>query len=119
MEQHTNYPSNVEVIDGVEILIPGNLEDLDWDVITCQSPTGCTNRATHIVHLHAVDACNHPDLDSSGNMIDILCVGCVAEVAHTAHRQAVQFDRFLDPHCLTCGAPVTKLTDIVRAVETL
>lgn len=62
---------------------------------------GCTNPATHVVHVHAVDACNHPDLDSSGNMSDILCVGCVAAVAHQAHRQAVRFDRFLDPFCLT------------------
>lgn len=122
MEQHTNLPADVtaiEVIDGIEIQIPATLDNLDWDVITCQSPAGCGNQATHIVHLHAVDACNHPDLDSSGDLIDILCVGCLADVAHRAHRQAVQFDRYLDPYCLTCGAPVTKLTDIVRAVEML
>jgi hypothetical protein len=127
-ERHANQalgneiPGTREDLDWDAIscqFIRGGLADLDWEVITCQSRKGCTNEATHIVHLHAVDCCNHPDLDSSGNVIDILCVGCLADVAHQAHRQAVQFDRYLDPHCLTCGAPVTKMTDIVRAVTML
>lgn len=118
MEQHTNHALEVDNTD-IDVVVPDSLEGLDWDAITCQSTSGCRNRATHIVHLHAVDGCNDPDLDSSGNVIDILCARCLAEVAHEAHRQAVQFHRYLDPFCLTCGAPVKELADIVRAVTML
>lgn len=35
--------------------IPHTLAALDWGGITCQSGAGCTNRASYVVHLHAVD----------------------------------------------------------------
>lgn len=47
--------------------IPHTLAALDWGGITCQSGAGCTNRASYVVHLHAVDECNDPDLDPFGN----------------------------------------------------
>lgn len=60
--------------------IPHTLAALDWGGITCQSGAGCTNRASYVVHLHAVDECNDPDLDPFGNTVEILCIACLWHV---------------------------------------
>jgi hypothetical protein len=110
-ERHPNEAPGTE--------LRGTLAVLDWHEFTCQSEAGCTNRATHIVHLHAVDQCSHPYLDSSGNIISILCAGCLSGIALEFLRQVERLKRFPDSCCLTCGAPVGKLTDIVREVSVL
>src|SRR5271163_3970498 len=64
--------------------IPDTLAALDWREITCQSAEGCSNLATHIVHVHMVDDCDDPNLDSCGNTVDILCAGCLRDVLFEA-----------------------------------
>ncbi|OIN80355.1 hypothetical protein K3U93_21120 [Mycobacterium malmoense] len=90
------------------------LAALDWQEITCQSEAGCTNRATHVVHRHAVDRCNQPNLGPSGNVVDILCVGCMRTVKAQVLQQLDRIARGPGAYCLTCGAPVQKLSDIMR-----
>ncbi|BBX98411.1 hypothetical protein [Mycobacterium lacus] len=99
--------------------IPDTLMTLDWDDITCQSDAGCTNRATHTVHLHAVDACNTPGLDPYGNAVGILCVACLWSLEAQVMLEVRRLARYGVPHCLTCGTPVCEVTDILRGVATL
>jgi hypothetical protein len=99
--------------------IPDTLAALDWHEITCQSEAGCANRATHVVHRHAVDKCNQPNLDPFGNTVDILCIGCVRSVKVEVLQQVDRITRCPCAYCLTCGAPVHKLSDIMRKVVQL
>jgi len=99
--------------------IPDTLAALDWREITCQSDGGCTNRATHVVHLHAVDECDHPHLDPFGNTIEILCVACLWRAEAEARLQVGRLRRHAGASCLTCGAPVIELRDIMRDVAEL
>jgi hypothetical protein len=99
--------------------IPDALVDLDWHDITCESTHGCTNRATHIVHLHAVDECDHPSLDSAGNIVDIVCIDCLYGIALKVEQHVQEFADHPDATCLTCGVPVRELTDIIREVAVL
>jgi hypothetical protein len=99
--------------------IPDTLADLDWREITCQSDTGCTNLATHIVHLHAVDECNNPDFDSSGNLIGILCVVCVHTLSVQVQQRVGWLTRHPGVYCLTCGAEVREPKDVIRNIAAL
>ena len=94
--------------------VPDALAELDWHQIACQSEAGCANRATHIVYRHAVDGCDRPDLDPSGNIVEILCISCVRAVKAQALRQVDRMARCPGAYCLTCGAPVHKLSDVMR-----
>ena len=80
--------------------IPDALAALDWLEITCQSEAGCTNRATHVVYRHAVDECNRPNLDPSGNIVDILCVGCVRSLKAQLLQQVDRIARCPGGYCL-------------------
>lgn len=97
--------------------IPHTLAALDWGGITCQSGAGCTNRASYVVHLHAVDECNDPDLDPFGNTVEILCIACLWHVEAKVLLQVGRLTRSPGAFCLTCGAPVREPTDIMRDVE--
>ncbi len=99
--------------------IPGTLASLDWQTITCQADTGCTNRAAYIVHRHAVDRCNHPQVDPFGNIVEILCMACLWHAAAEVLVQVGQLTRTSGTYCLTCGAPVSELRDIMRDVAVL
>ncbi|OBJ48867.1 hypothetical protein [Mycobacterium sp. 1423905.2] len=99
--------------------IPGALVDLDWHTVSCQSEAGCSNRATHIVHLHAVDSCDHPNLDPFGNTVEILCIACLWQAAAEALAQVGRLRGAEAVHCLTCGAPVSELSDIMRDAAAL
>jgi hypothetical protein len=95
------------------------LAALDWHDITCQSAAGCGNVATHVVHRHAVDKCNQPSLDPFGNVVEILCIGCVRGVKVEVMQQVDRIARCPGAYCLTCGAPVHKLSDVMRKVMQL
>ncbi|MBW0015646.1 hypothetical protein [Mycobacterium sp.] len=99
--------------------IPDALAALDWHMITCQSEARCTNQATHVVYRHAVDECNRPNLDPSGNIVDILCISCVRSLKAQLLQQVDRIARCPGGNCLTCGAPVHKLSDIMRRVVQL
>ncbi|OBK25831.1 hypothetical protein A5634_25775 [Mycobacterium asiaticum] len=99
--------------------IPGTLAALDWQTITCQSDTGCNNRATHIIHRHAVDECNRPHVDPFGNIVEILCIACLWRAEAEVLVQVGQLRRTSDAYCLTCGAPVSEASDIMRDVVDL
>lgn len=99
--------------------IPGALAALDWQTITCQSETGCSNRATYIVHRHAVDECNHPRVDPFGNIVEILCIACLWRAEAEVLVQVGQLRRSSGAYCLTCGSPVAELGDIMRDVAAL
>jgi hypothetical protein len=98
--------------------IPDALAALDWHEMTCQCES-CTNPATHIVYRHAVDECNRPNLDPSGNIVDILCVRCLRRLKAEVLQQVDRISRCPGGYCLTCGAPVDKLSDIMRRVVQL
>lgn len=99
--------------------IPGTLAALDWQTFTCQSESGCANRATHVVHRHAVDQCNHSHVDPFGNIVEILCIVCVWRAEAEVLLQVGQLRGSSGAYCLTCGAPVSELSDIMRDVAAL
>ncbi|MHA7649718.1 hypothetical protein ACX9NE_08155 [Mycobacterium sp. ML4] len=99
--------------------IPGTLAALDWQTITCQFGAGCTNRATYIVHRHAVDECNHDHVDPFGNVVEIVCIACLWRAEAEILVQLDQLKPSSSAYCLTCGAPVSELSDIMRDVVVL
>ena len=99
--------------------IPGTLAALDWQTVTCQFEAGCTNHATYVVHRHAVDECNHPDVDPFGNIVEIVCIACLMRAEAEILVQVGQLRRSSGAYCLTCGAPMSELSDIMRDVVVL
>ena len=99
--------------------VPDTLSNLDWHDITCQSDLGCKNPATHIVHLHAVDECDDPDLDSSGTLIGILCIGCVQTLSMQVQQRVGWLNKHPGVYCLTCGDEVREINDVLRCVSPL
>lgn len=90
------------------------LEQLDWHDIRCQSSDGCPNQATHMVEMHVVDFCDESWVNPFGNTVGILCGRCLAEVEMDVAVHVAKLNRFGRPMCLTCGAPVAVLGDVVR-----
>jgi hypothetical protein len=103
----------------MHITVADALAALDWHEITCQSEAGCTNRATHVLYRHAVDECNRPNLAPSGDIVDILCISCVRAVKAQVLEQVDRITRCPGAYCLTCGAPVHKLSDIMHKMVQL
>jgi hypothetical protein len=71
------------------------------------------------VHIHAVDECDNPDLDSSGNLISILCIGCVQILAGQVQQRVGRLNRHPGVYCLTCGSQVRETKDVLRGVSAL
>ncbi|BBY39280.1 hypothetical protein MMAN_34140 [Mycobacterium mantenii] len=95
----------------------GILATLDWHEVTCQSDAGCTSRATHVVHRHAVDGCNQPSLDPLGNSVGILCTGCLRDLQTEVLRQLDRIRSTPRAYCLTCGRPVHKLSHALSVTD--
>lgn len=90
------------------------LEYLDWQTVQCQSSEGCTRQATHIVEIHVVDFCDESWVNPFGNTVGILCGPCMDEVESDVRSHVRKLSRFGRPMCLTCGAPVVDVGDILR-----
>ncbi len=99
--------------------IPDTLVSLDWYDIKCQSDLGCSNPATHVVHVHAVDECHNPNLDPSGNLVGILCVICTDTIVRQVQQRVGWLTRHPGVFCLTCGAQVRETNDVLRNVAAL
>jgi hypothetical protein len=91
-------------------------EALDWHQYACQcsqhSRTPCPNRATHVVEIHALHACNEPGLNPFGNRVEIRCFECVMRLTAEVGTQLAT--RFGVGECASCGAPVAVVGDVVR-----
>jgi hypothetical protein len=90
------------------------IEHLDWHTIQCQMDGGCPNDATHMVEIHVVDYCDESWTGPFGNSVGFLCDWCVAEVDIVVADQVKRFNLFGRKMCLTCGAPVVDVKDILR-----
>lgn len=100
--------------------LPDNLAALDWTSITCQNRQDCSRAAAYVVELHAVDHCSGCGTNSAGNVMEILCGKCLAELRKSISRHLARLSsRGQRPSCLTCGAPLELTTDILRSVTLL
>lgn len=100
----------------LEALIP-----LDWQTVSCQCTQHrhpCKNYATHVVHIHAISACNEPGLHH-GNRVEIRCYECVLRLQAEVGYRLMKLNTWGLCACATCGAPVAEVGDVVRAVEEL
>jgi hypothetical protein len=95
------------------------LAAIDWHAISCQSESGSDNLATHIVHLHAVDACTHPDADPYGNRVEILCLGCLCDVQAKVMLAVGGLAGHGAALCMTCLASLRDWNDIIQRVQVL
>lgn len=97
------------------------LADLDWHSVQCQSSRhDCTRRAKHRVEFHALDDCNDTG-NPFGNDVELLCDECLDEeraaiVRYLRHLKRLRRDRCA---CLTCGAPIAEMGDVLRGVSAL
>lgn len=98
------------------------LTALDWHAYACQcdqhGTTGCPHPATHTVHIHAIDTCDRPEYGHHGNRIQLRCTECLHRL-RTEIRQRLHRIAWARPACQTCGAPLTTVTDIIRAATPL
>lgn len=108
------------------------LTQLDFHTVTCQceqhactSTGGCTNTATEQIEFHAIDHCNALEtvdgdtLNPFGNYVFILCHTCLQTLAHVVAEHVEHLNSWGRKTCLTCGAPVCELADVIREVKTL
>lgn len=108
----------------IEKRINDTLAELDWHTYQCQcpqhtGPRGCREPARYILHIHAINRCNQPGLDPFGNRIEIRCRACLKRFkAHVAY-QLWKLNRWGPNACETCGAPITRLSDVLREVVKL
>lgn len=96
-------------------------EALDWNAYSCQCTQHrhpCPNRATHIVHIHAISACDEPGL-ADGDRVELRCAECVLRLQAELHYRLMKLNTWGLCACATCGAPVVEVGDVVRAVEEL
>ncbi|OBJ80790.1 hypothetical protein [Mycobacterium sp. 1245852.3] len=93
------------------------LAQLDWHDLSCQADGGCTSRATHVVHRHAVDGCNRPGADPLGNIVGIVCTCCLRDLQIEVLRQVDQIRSSPHAYCLTCGVPVRQLSHALRVTQ--
>lgn len=95
---------------------------LDFATIGCQCHVHpCAGTAGFIVETHAVCHCNDPGLNPFGNRVQLLCGACLARLRKTiATEVALLVAVSRGPvTCETCGAPVSRPGDVLRAVAVL
>jgi hypothetical protein len=93
-----------------------SLTSLDWTEYACNCPChpqGCGNRATHVVSIHALHRCNEPGL-TFGDRVEFRCVECLLRLQAEVHFRLKDINRWGIGECGTCGAPMTRMTDLVR-----
>lgn len=98
------------------------LTALDWTAVACQCHKHpCTGTAAFIVETHAVSHCNDPDLNPFGNQVRLLCEPCLTRTREVITREVAKLVAVSrEPvACGTCGAPITRASDVLRAVERL
>lgn len=89
--------------------------------VTCQcTDCRCTQLADVRIELHLVGSCDGPEANEFGNRIELLCLDCARTMWLNARRiiedVAVVGARVGGvPLCGTCGAPMTRPSDIVRS----
>lgn len=94
---------------------------LDWNTIACQCPshrTPCNARATHLVRIHALHACNQPGL-YYGNRVELRCYECLLRLIAEVSYRLDKLRQWGIPCCSSCGAPMVTVGDVVRSWEEL
>jgi hypothetical protein len=88
---------------------------LDWPV--CQ----CAAEATHRIEIHALNHCNtrRDDLNADGNHTLQLCAPCYQTLRAKVADHVVRLTQFGRPTCLSCGAPVTCVKQVIREAKKL
>ena len=92
------------------------LEALDWSEIQCQCAhhhKACPNRATHVVHVHALHACNEPGLQF-GNRVELRCYECLLKLQAEVHFRVKRLCQWGIGECDSRSAPVADMRDVVR-----
>jgi hypothetical protein len=97
--------------------LPAVLSALNWSPLCgCTRHGGCTRPATHIVRVHAIGSCGR---DADGNYVFLRCVTCVSQMRAEIARSLEELNRRFIPQCDSCGAPMVRVSDVVRQVEVL
>jgi hypothetical protein len=95
------------------------LDALEWHGVRCQSPLGCDRGATAVLHVHLVDDCNDEETDVDGNFVSLLCSQHAVELQAAAAQDVLNYRRYGRTLCLTCGAPMSVVADVVQQIRTL
>lgn len=99
------------------------LAALDWNDYDCQcSARGCHchNRATHVVEIHKLHACNDSGLNDYGNRVELRCYQCVVGLLALVADRLRLVGRAPGPvECDTCRAPLRNIRDVVRDIVPL
>lgn len=93
------------------------LSALDWTDYRCactHHPGGCSNRAGYVVSVHAIHRCSTAGLDPFGNQVEIRCAECVQRLHATVRDSLNRLLPWGSPPCQSCGAPITRVSDVVR-----
>jgi hypothetical protein len=92
----------------------------EWSPLCgCVRHGGCTRPATHIVRVHAIGSCGQDGRDADGNYVFLRCVTCVSQMRAEIARSLEELNRRFIPQCESCGAPMVRVSDVVRQVEEL
>ncbi|MGV0634471.1 hypothetical protein ABQE69_09150 [Mycolicibacillus trivialis] len=87
----------------------------------CDHKGGCEGGATVIAEIHRLHRCNDTDTNADGNDIRLLCLPCtqglIAHVNGSIGRLLATMTPAHIPACGSCGAPITRYTDVVRKIR--
>jgi hypothetical protein len=96
------------------------LRALEWSPLCgCTHHGGCTRPATHIVRVHAIGSCGQDGRDADGNYCWLRCAVCLSQMRAEVARSLEELNRRFIPQCESCGAPMVRVSDVVRQVEKL
>jgi hypothetical protein len=96
------------------------LPALNWSPLCgCVRHGGCTRVATHIVRVHAIGSCGQDGRDADGNRVLLRCAVCISTMRAEIARSLEELNRRFIPQCESCGAPMVRVSDVVREVEVL
>jgi hypothetical protein len=96
------------------------LRALEWSPLCqCTRHGGCTRPATHIVRVHAIGSCGQDGRDADGNYCWLRCAVCLSQMRAEVARSLEELNRRFIPQCESCGAPMVRVSDVVRQVEVL
>jgi NAD-dependent SIR2 family protein deacetylase len=75
--------------------------------------------ATHVVRVHAISTCDQDGRDADGNYCWLRCAVCLSQMRAEIARSLEELNRRFIPQCESCGAPMVRVSDVVRQVEEL
>src|SRR5258708_10515964 len=80
----------------------------------------CGQPAAAMMTIHVIHGCNRSDSSENGNRTGPVCQPCLNRIRAAAEQELTEMiPRGFRSMCLTCGAPIRTVSDLIRDVRPL